>query len=228
MGAPNTSESELTYPGWILLTERVDLLEYSNTTMQPYDPLDYENLASSVVDALMNRHEADLPPRDPFAGAGVYALFYNGDLPVYRPLVGETNRSPVYVGKAVPPGGRKGVGAKGTSSDARSLYLRLKQHAGSIDQAENLRIEDFSCRYLVVVPVWISLAERVLVERYQPLWNVVVDGFGNHDPGKGRSAMRKPQWDILHPGRPWAASLNAHESVDDVISRIESFLTREH
>ncbi|GAC69556.1 Eco29kI family restriction endonuclease [Gordonia soli] len=37
-----------------------------------------------------------------------------------------------------------------------------------------------------------------------PVWNALVDGFGNHDPGRGRRAGRRSLWDTLHPGRPWA------------------------
>ncbi|MCX5643658.1 MAG: Eco29kI family restriction endonuclease [Phycisphaerae bacterium] len=29
--------------------------------------------------------------------------------------------------------------------------------------------------------------------------------FGNHSPGAGRGAMRRPRWDILHPARLWAS-----------------------
>jgi len=34
-----------------------------------------------------------------------------------------------------------------------------------------------------------------------------MDGFGNHDPGKGRHQGKRPSWDTLHPGRPWAEKL---------------------
>ena len=33
------------------------------------------------------------------------------------------------------------------------------------------------------------------------LWNSLVDGFGNHDPGAGRYKGLRPRWDVLHPGR---------------------------
>lgn len=100
----------------------------------------------------------------------------------------------------------------------RVLWSRLRQHARSIEQAENFRLEDFRCRYLVAVPVWITLAERFLIEHYRPVWNTIVDGFGNHDPGKGRHSMKRPRWDILHPGRPWAKLLQSAESPDDIMA----------
>jgi hypothetical protein len=68
------------------------------------------------------------------------------------------------------------------------------------------------------VAVWTPLAERFLIEHYHPIWNTVVDGFGNHDPGKGRHAMKRPRWDILHPGRPWAALLPPAETVEEILA----------
>ncbi len=144
--------------------------------MQAYDPLDYENLARSVVQALLGGPDQPLPPRESFEGSGVYALYYHGDFPGYSGLVKATEAPPIYVGKAVPTGARKG-GRR--LSAGRELCQRLSQHAKSIKQARNLALKDFTCRYLVVVPVWITLAERVLAEHHLPVWNVVIDGFGN-------------------------------------------------
>ena len=45
------------------------------------------------------------------------------------------------------------------------------------------------------------MAERFLIEHFRPIWNVVLDGFGNHDPGKGRTAMKRPRWDSSHAGK---------------------------
>ncbi len=47
-----------------------------------------------------------------------------------------------------------------------------------------------------------------MTRRYNPLWNSHIDGFGNHDPGKGRYEQAKSEWDVLHPGRVWADRLN--------------------
>jgi Eco29kI restriction endonuclease len=43
-----------------------------------------------------------------------------------------------------------------------------------------------------------------LIKLNQPLWNVAMDGFGNHDPGRGRYEQAKSDWDVIHPGRTWA------------------------
>ena len=191
--------------------------------MQPYDPLDYDNLAKSVVQALLNSPEHPLPPSKSFAGAGVYAIHYRGDFHAYSRLVQAEQPPPIYVGKAVPSGARKGTR---NSSGGTDLYQRLNQHAKNIHQAENLDLQHFTCRYLVVVPVWVTLAERFLIEHYRPIWNVLIEGFGDHDPGKGRRDMRRPQWDILHPGRPWAVRLAASETREDMEQRVQEFLGR--
>lgn len=35
----------------------------------------------------------------------------------------------------------------------------------------------------------------------------VLDGFGIHDPGKGRHRGKRSLWDTLHPGRKFALPL---------------------
>ena len=186
-----------------------------------YDPLSYENLARSIVTALMEKESEPLPPCDSFPGAGVYAIYYTGTWPAYQALRSTHPQRPIYVGKAIPPGGRKGK-LQDTSGGNAPTCKRLNEHAKSIDQAENLSIADFSCRYLVVVPVWITLAEQFLISHFHPIWNTVVDGFGNHAPGRGRKDMRRPRWDILHPGRPWARKLDAAETADQILSLLST------
>lgn len=185
-------------------------------TPHPYDPLDYGNLARNVVRALIEQPCTGLPPAA-FEGVGVYALYYVGDLDCYRGKRGED--IPIYVGSAVPAGKRKG--GKETTA-GRTLHKRLVQHAKSLQQVENLRLEDFRCRYLVVVPVWIELAERFLIEHYRPAWNTLIDGFGNHAPGAGRKDMKRPRWDILHPGRGWAKRLKPAETPSKIIAELKS------
>ena len=73
--------------------------------------------------------------------------------------------------------------------------------------ATNLNIQDFYCRFLSVDDIWIPLTESLMIERFKPVWNVILDGFGNHDPGSGRHKGKMTMWDCLHPGRAWAAKL---------------------
>ena len=187
-----------------------------------YDPLDYGNLTINLVRELMAREAQALPLTERFSGPGVYALFYNGDYAPYAGLRSPDAKQPIYVGKAVPPGSRKGGTELDTSTPV--LHRRIGEHAASIEGAHNLQIEAFSCRYLVVVPLWITMAERFLIEHYQPCWNVSIEGFGQHDPGRGRHQGERSWWDTLHPGRPWAANLQEAKVHHDALERLRSFL----
>ncbi len=171
----------------------------------------------------MRRGPFLLPLSDDFVGAGVYALFYKGLAPMYRRVQSEDATWPIYVGKAVPPGARKG-GKQKLGDGAKTLHARLSEHTRSIEAAENLTINDFVCRYLVVTPLWITMAERFLIEHYRPVWNVCIEGFGNHDPGSGRHKGEIAWWDALHPGRAWARNLQQSRSQADAKSRLNHFL----
>lgn len=149
-----------------------------------YDPLTVEELGRNSARAVMAYPAVALPPAT-FDGVGVYTLHYAGNVALYAGL-GDV---PIYVGKA-----------------DKAIHARLRDHARSIDQAENLALADFRCRWLVLAPVWVGLTEQVLIAQYRPIWNDVVRGFGIHNPGRRRPQQRS-QWDTLHPGRPWAAGL---------------------
>ena len=166
-----------------------------------YNPLNVDELGRSAARKLMDYPAVALPPGEQFAGGGVYTIYYRGAFHAYADLADE----PIYVGKADWPGKRQGH--RSDQQAKAVLYGRLKHHAQTIRQAENLEPGDFLCRWLVLDPVWISLTEQVLIAEYKPIWNVIVDGFGIHDPGRGRYNQRRSQWDTLHPGRPWAARL---------------------
>lgn len=186
-----------------------------------YNPLDYDNLTRNLVRELMDREPTPLPPSETFGGPGVYALFYDGSFQPYRSLRSPDATSPIYVGKAVPEGARKG---RRTTTDGYELHRRLREHSASIEHATNLELADFRCRYLTVVPLWITMAERFLIEHYQPLWNVCGEGFGLHDPGGGRRKGEISWWDALHPGRPWADKQKRTRTSDEAVARLKAFL----
>lgn len=196
---------------------------------QPYNPLDKKNLGVSVADALLDRSGSLLPPAEPFVGAGVYAIYYFGSFSAYKPLAALNRdgqlRVPIYVGKAVPAGARKG-GFDLDASPGTVLYKRLAEHADSIQQASStLRLEDFACRYLAVDDIWIPLGESLLIERFSPVWNRVLDGFGNHDPGKGRYTGQRSAWDVIHPGRGWAEKCAPYsKSAEELLASVKAFL----
>jgi len=188
----------------------------------PYNPLDKNNLGASVADALLERGEIPLENIEQFIGAGLYAIYYAGGFKPYQ-LLG-INRIPIYVGKAVPPGARKGNFGLNTDP-GQALYKRLKEHGESIKQASNLDIENFHCRYLVVDDIWIPLGEALLIAKFSPIWNKVVDGFGNHDPGKGRYQQLRSRWDTLHPGRSWSHKCQERgETAEQIGSELIAYL----
>ncbi|OHB59012.1 MAG: restriction endonuclease [Planctomycetes bacterium GWF2_50_10] len=194
-----------------------------------YNPLAKSNLGASVAKALLDNPVSKLPPDAGFMGAGIYAIYYTGDYPLYK-SISDKNKSdkfcqPIYVGKAVPAGARKG--GFGLDLPAGNvLYRRLCEHAESIQQAKtSIELSDFWCRYVVVDDIWIPLGESLLIEMFSPVWNRVLDGFGNHDPGSGRHNQQNSPWDVLHPGRPWAIKLKPNaRSSEDIKRVVEEFL----
>lgn len=194
----------------------------------PYNPLDKVNLGKSVAEALLQQQKVALTDLKPFNGVGIYALYYSGLFEAYSPLreLAETYRIeiPIYVGKADLEGKRKGL-VQADAGKSRKLYKRLAEHAVSVNNAVNLDLADFWCRYLVVDDIWIPLGESLLVARFAPLWNQLVDGFGNHDPGSGRYEGARSRWDVLHPGRKWVESIKPrHESAEQIASDITEHL----
>ena len=179
---------------------------------RPYNPLEKRHLAEGVVRALLDKPCGPLPPAKAFGGAGVYALYYHGGFEPYAPLAKANAKSecdaPIYVGRARHAGARKGFEEEDEEDGGQQpLYGRLSEHAESIAATSNLKLADFRCRHLVADELWVALAERLLLETYHPVWNVVIDGFGNHDPGAGRTNQKRSPWDVLHPGRKWAEKL---------------------
>lgn len=189
-------------------------------TIDLYDPLTYDNLMAGLVMHYEKTTKERLDTITDVEGPGIYSLYYSGGFPAYRPISGKN--IPIYVGKAVPPGSRKGGRVDETSP---ALQRRIREHSRSISQATNLDVADFFCRYLSVVPVWITLAERFLIDYYKPVWNLCLDGFGDHDPGSGRRNSQMSWWDTLHPGRSWAERLIGGKTVEEAEELVTRFLS---
>lgn len=193
----------------------------------PFNPLDKRHLGESVGQAMLRQPVVPMAELTSFEGAGIYAIYYRGDFPAYEAIT-EKNRgrdfvAPIYVGKAVPKGARKGGDLD--ASPGSVLSSRLMQHKRSIEEASNLDIGDFFCRYLIVDDIWIPLGESLLIAKCDPLWNRLIDGFGNHDPGRGRHAGLRPRWDVLHPGRPWADRCKPRaETAEQIIGEARDYL----
>jgi Eco29kI restriction endonuclease len=172
-----------------------------------------------------------LPPPEIFLGTGVYALYYIGENPLYRKYA-ELNRLaynyPIYVGKAVPKGWRQARMSDSTLNQSRELHNRLREHSRNIIVGAGLLIEEFMCRFVIFEDEgsdMIGTIEAALIKLNQPLWNVAVDGFGNHDPGRGRYEQAKSDWDVIHPGRHWAERCNGeHKNESTIFANIERHL----
>ncbi len=183
----------------------------------------------SVRDALLNRKPLPMPPGR-FRGAGIYAIYYAGPFEQYR-RISEQNQDgqfncPIYVGKAVPKGSRKG-GLIQNPENSMALASRLKHHADTINSATNLDLKDFSCRCLVVDDIWIPLGETYMIEKFQPVWNKVVEGFGIKTPGRRRKDQYTSIWDTIHPGRKFVTSLGLPphpKSAAQILNEIETYL----
>ncbi|MGV6872368.1 Eco29kI family restriction endonuclease [Pseudochelatococcus sp. B33] len=201
----------------------------------PYNPLDKLNLGKSVAEALLDQPEHPITDIPVFDGAGIYVIYYRGDYPLYAPISRANAaelRWPIYIGKAIPSGSRRGSSLF-SETTGRWLFNRLREHRESISMVEqhgpnNLKAFDFQVKFLIVDDIWIPLGESLLIATFKPLWNRVLDGFGNHDPGSGRYSGLRPLWDVLHPGRGWAMKCRERpESTEEIQQRVASFF-RQH
>lgn len=180
-----------------------------------------------------------------FKGSGVYAIYYIGGPDEQRAIENEglympvaaINRQafvlPIYVGKAVPKGSRQSRITDDPGKQSSELCSRIKQHANSL-LAANFDLSRFCCRFMIFEGEssnMIGSVEAMLIRMHQPLWNSIIDGFGNHDPGAGRYNQKKSDWDILHPGREWATKClgdrgNDVENVKQIAMRVDSHLRK--
>lgn len=191
-----------------------------------YSP-EFEELIKDTIRFFNGTPIQPMPPLEDFEGAGVYALYFIGKKGIYKSFH-EINRldyrQPIYIGKAVPRGWRQG---RISTSSSHELYRRLCDHTKSIEAASNLDISDFLCRFMILENAasnMIGTVEAALIRNYQPLWNCIVDGFGNHDPGSGRYNQERSEWDTIHPGRIWASRcVESSKSLDDILSNVKRY-----
>jgi hypothetical protein len=194
-------------------------------TADAFNPLnrlsiEQDELNEIFVEEFEKQNCQTLPEkRQTFDCLGVYCLYYFGDHRFYEPISNEKwdCEIPIYVGKGVPQGSRKG-NLDLESSSGRRVYERLRKHHRAITRVENLDISDFRCRYLILSREWVEYVERLLVSNYLPWWNRYVDGFGINDPGEGRDTQKESVWDALHPGRRFVDKLELppHGSKEEV------------
>lgn len=174
-----------------------------------------------------------LPPVERFVGTGIYAIYYTGEAKPYRKYA-KLNRLaydyPIYVGKAVPKGWRQSRASHNVEVKSSELHGRLRQHASSISRVGDLSLDDFWCRFMIFEGAssdMIGTLEAAVIKWKKPLWNSYLDGFGNHDPGKGRYEQAKSEWDVVHPGRLWAEKCKGKtRSKETILSGIKDFLDK--
>ncbi len=203
-----------------------------NISLHTFRSPEFKGILEEAVQFFANTPVHLLPPPESFAGVGVYALYYMGDLPIYT-AISQKNLSnevlPIYVGKAVPAGWR--TARQPRNVDERSLYLRLCEHSRSIQQTSDLQQSHFKCRFMVLGDVETDLLtsiEATLIRKYNPLWNSIIDGFGNHDPGSGRTDQAVSEWDMLHPGRAWAEKLRgAKPDLEAIKRKISAYVIKD-
>ena len=106
--------------------------EKLTTQKKPYNPLQKKNLAESIARAILESTPRPLSETDDLGGAGVYIIYYTGDSKLYKPVAAKNKdgqfNQPIYIGKAIPKGGRKGGFADDDSaSRGNALRERLGQ-----------------------------------------------------------------------------------------------------
>lgn len=183
-----------------------------------FDPTHPHSAADLIAERLLRQQRRSLGGLERFYGAGVYALYYNGDHPAYA-IISRTE-IPIYVGKA--ESGE--LNASSSAGQGEKLYDRLiKDHARSIRSAERhttenpencaeagvfpIALQDFECRFLVLASAYAGAVERNIINHYLPVWNKeakVCIGFGKHGDAADTRANTRSDWDTIHPGRPWA------------------------
>ena len=181
--------------------------EAFDRTKHVYNNEAFDELVKDAVRFFHGTPVRPISPMTKFSGSGVY-------------------NHPIYVGKAVPSGWRQARIHNNPSSRTHELFTRLKEHSRSLEQV-SLSVDDFSCRFMIFeeqTSDMIGTIEAALIKLHKPLWNTVLDGFGNHDPGKGRYKQAKSDWDVIHPGRGFAANCQGiFRSRDDIVKDIEQF-----
>lgn len=69
---------------------------------------------------------------------------------------------------------------------AKNTRRRLREHLSKVTDREGLKVEEITCRFLLLEKMWeIARAEEALIRRYNPEWNGI-PGFSMHVPGSGR------------------------------------------
>jgi hypothetical protein len=201
-----------------------------------FDPADPKAIGRMVSIALLAQESVPLEKVPDAYGSGVYAIYYQGDHPLYSAIAG--TETPIYVGKADP----QKDDASNSREQGAKLTGRLIEHAGTVATAERysnqlpqglspIRLVDFTCRRLVCATNAQLVAEKHLIRTFWPLWNSETKacwGMSKHGDSAGTRKNKRSPWDVVHPGRPWALDDELENSLSpqDIADRIDAVLKK--
>ena len=194
---------------------------------------DFEEVIKDTIRFFNGTPVLPIPVPEKFHGTGVYAIYCIAKTGVYKEFH-EINRTsydiPIYIGKAVPKGWRQARASSSSETLSYELNNRIQEHKRSLEQGAGLKLNDFQCRFMILEGAESSLigtVEAALIRLYKPIWNSLIDGFGNHDPGNGRYEQAMSDWDVCHPGRSWAKKCKGkHKAKTGLLKSIESFMSQ--
>jgi hypothetical protein len=225
------------------LAAHADAVESARSRTDPvrmptatFDPADPKTVGRMVSLALLAQPMIPLSSIKSAYGSGVYAIYYDGDHPLYRAISG--TETPIYVGKADP----QNDDASNPREQGAKLTARLLEHAGTIATAaaysdrlpeglHPIRLEDFNCRRLVCATNAQLVAEKHLIRTFWPLWNAETKacwGMSKHGDAATTRANKRSPWDVVHPGRQWALDSRLVDSIspEEIRSRVDATLER--
>lgn len=199
------------------------ILDPIREPLELFDPAQPDSAGRLVALALVEQPRLDLARVGKMYGSGVYAIYYEGDHPAYAPISG--TETPIYVGKADPENPHaktareQGPRLTGRLIDHRRMIRTAEAFALNNPDANNppIRIKDFRYRRLVVATNAQLVAERHLISIFRPAWNKETNicwGISKHGDAAAMRGHGRSPWDVMHPGRPWAA-----ESTTDMVPR---------
>ena len=97
-----------------------------------YDPFTYETLMAGTVLKFEQQPPYPLAGDINIEGPGIYCLIYTGEFGAYAGIA--DGNTPIYTGKAVPPGSRRGDDDEDTNSPEH-CRLGFREHKRSIEAA---------------------------------------------------------------------------------------------
>lgn len=196
-----------------------------------YSSPDFDEIIKDTIRFFNGTPVYELPISERFSGTGVYAIYCIAESGIYSKfhLINRTAfHVPIYVGKAVPKGWRQARAVSNKQLNSYELSSRLREHSRTLTIGAGLNLSDYLCRFMILEGKesdLIGTVEAALIRKYRSLWNTLIDGFGNHDPGKGRYEQAKSDWDVCHSGRAWADKCQGiHREQSILYRRIEAFL----